>query len=191
MTLIPIIAALLVLAPQPAYADVSSGGTAIGIAQSALDATLVVTASALFVACAVTIVQRFMSTSDQIASDGGYTYKRISGAFAIMFTIVLLAKGGTSIADAFAKSGQVSWYGSGNELVMTHRTEGQSLGEWSDGESQTFTQLKKSADLNLQNKADQAEQAKQEEQQAAQSMWGVVVSWFVSGAGDRTGANYE
>ncbi len=178
----PALAALL-LAPQPAFADVSSGGSAIGMAQAAMDAVLVVTASALFVACAVTIVQRFLSTSDQIASDGGYAFKRVSGAFAIMFTIVLLAKGGTSIAQTFADAGTVSWYGTTAELVVTSRTAGQSLGGWSDGQSSSFNDLKKSADLAL---ADRIE--KERDQYNGWPKW--LYDWVTNGA-DHSGGNYE
>lgn len=181
--LAPLALAALLLAPQPAFADVSSGGSAIGMAQAAMDAVLVVTASALFVACAVTIVQRFLSTSDQIASDGGYTYKRVSGAFAIMFTIVLLAKGGTSIAQTFADTGTVSWYGTSAELVVTSRTAGQSLGGWSDGQSSSFNDLKKSADLNL---ADRIE--KKEDQYNGWPKW--IYDWVTNSA-DHSGGNYE
>lgn len=167
------------LFPEVAYADeISAGGTTIGIANTALDAVLVVTAAAMFCATSMVIVQRFLSSNADMTSSS-YMYKRLAGMMAIMFTICFLARAGTSVADAFNHTNGISWFGSTNEMVVTTHAQGQSTGGWADGTKKTFSELDQSAALEF--KAKQAELSKAQETQGIKDVVTEVTGNEVAG----------
>ena len=168
-------ALLLLLLPEPAFAvDISSGGTTLAMANTALDATLVVVAAAMFCASSMLIVQRFLSTNEDMASSS-FMYKRIAGMMAILFTICFLARAGTSLATAFSSTSSISWFGTSNEMVIKTVTQGQDLGGWADGTSMSYGDLEKSRDLDLSTKAEQKAQRQAAETEAAKEMYGDVI----------------
>ena len=73
------------------------GGQTVPLAESVLNAMLVLVAVALFVAAAVLLVQRFV--------DQSYPIKRIFTMACIVFTIVLIARAGVGLAQDFASAG--------------------------------------------------------------------------------------
>ena len=81
-------------------ATFTSGGKSVALAETVLNGMLVLVGAALFVACAVLVVQR-VAGSNRDLTDNSYSMRRVVGMAFIVFTIVLIARAGVGVANEF------------------------------------------------------------------------------------------
>lgn len=81
-------------------ATFASGGKSVALAETVLNGMLVLVGAALFVACAVLVVQR-VTGSNRDLTDNSYSMRRVVGMAFIVFTIVLIARAGVGVANEF------------------------------------------------------------------------------------------
>lgn len=86
-------------------ATFTSGGKSVALAESVLNGMLVLVGAALFVACAVLVVQR-ITGSNRDLTDHSYSMRRVVGMAFIVFAIVLVARAGVGIANEFLKANE-------------------------------------------------------------------------------------
>lgn len=81
----------------------SNGGKTIQIFSAALTGAEALVGAALFCALAVLLVKQLTGSGDEVR-DTSYALRRACGMLAIVFVVVLLAKGATMIADDFTST---------------------------------------------------------------------------------------
>lgn len=115
----------------------SSGGKTIQIFSAALTGAEALVGAALFCALAVLLVKQLMGSGDEVR-DTSYALRRACGMLAIVFVIVLLAKGATMIAENFTSTMPENDV-TGTEVKVTRH--GTASGGWKDGETRDFSSL--------------------------------------------------
>ena len=115
----------------------SNGGKTIQIFSAALTGAEALVGAALFCALAVLLVKQLTGSGDEVR-DTSYALRRACGMLAIVFVVVLLAKGAAMIADDFTSTMPENDV-TGTEVKVTHH--GTASGGWSDGETRDFSDL--------------------------------------------------